>query len=438
MIGKKIRDLRKKLGLTQEQLAGTELTKSYVSQVELGRIHPSHKALQIIANRLGKPVGYFIENRDDIRTIDVLLKASEALWSSGRLDDGMAGLKEALTLAERIGRDDVLAHIRMVMGQVELLRGNVTEAQAHLEASLKLSRPDESASQAVLSANALGMARARQGSFHKAIQCFQQALDYSRYLGPGEEDIRAEALESYGDFCFAHQQWASALELYREATEPGPVLPALRQTALHVRAASCLWRLNRQEQALAELGLAQHTLGQVTDHEERAKLQLDLARVLTEAGLYEEAERHLAECRPVFQHGGWSDLEAQTLEAQLALAGAAGREDWLARYGQDALARRPEKPWLDARMLAFRLLSRQAVAQGRLQDAESLLLHALKEAPDPAHPWLDCEYHLVRVLQGHPTAAQELWDLMTRTNELSPSFLRTPRIPRPIQVALPH
>ena len=38
VIGAKIRELRKKLGLTQEQLAGDELTKSYVSQVARNKI----------------------------------------------------------------------------------------------------------------------------------------------------------------------------------------------------------------------------------------------------------------------------------------------------------------------------------------------------------------------------------------------------------------
>lgn len=66
-IGKKIRELRKELKMTQSELAGNELTKSMLSHIETGHSNPSMKSLEYIAMKLNKPVAYFLE--DDTKSI---------------------------------------------------------------------------------------------------------------------------------------------------------------------------------------------------------------------------------------------------------------------------------------------------------------------------------------------------------------------------------
>jgi transcriptional regulator with XRE-family HTH domain len=51
-IGAQIRALRERLGWSQTQLAGHELTRGFISQVESGRVWPSLHSLRIIAARL--------------------------------------------------------------------------------------------------------------------------------------------------------------------------------------------------------------------------------------------------------------------------------------------------------------------------------------------------------------------------------------------------
>src|SRR2546428_213558 len=46
--------------MSQAQLAGDELTKGFISQVEAGLVRPSLRSLQIIASRLGRSLDYFI------------------------------------------------------------------------------------------------------------------------------------------------------------------------------------------------------------------------------------------------------------------------------------------------------------------------------------------------------------------------------------------
>src|SRR5207249_11612179 len=59
-VGERVRAARHALGLSQAQLAGDELTKGFISQVEAGLVRPSLRSLQIIASRLGRSLDYFI------------------------------------------------------------------------------------------------------------------------------------------------------------------------------------------------------------------------------------------------------------------------------------------------------------------------------------------------------------------------------------------
>ena len=51
-LGQKIRIARLEQRLTQEQLAGSDLTKSYISEVERGRRIPRLLTLKVLARRL--------------------------------------------------------------------------------------------------------------------------------------------------------------------------------------------------------------------------------------------------------------------------------------------------------------------------------------------------------------------------------------------------
>ncbi|NMH70481.1 helix-turn-helix transcriptional regulator [Bacillus sp. RO3] len=61
VIGKKIKELRKAVGLTQGDLAEGICTQALVSRMEKGDIYPSATALYQIAMKLGVDVNYFFE-----------------------------------------------------------------------------------------------------------------------------------------------------------------------------------------------------------------------------------------------------------------------------------------------------------------------------------------------------------------------------------------
>lgn len=82
-IGKKIKELRTRCNLTQEELADrTELTKGYISQLENDVAEPSISTLEDIINALGTNLGDFFREQSMEKTVfledDYFVKDTES------------------------------------------------------------------------------------------------------------------------------------------------------------------------------------------------------------------------------------------------------------------------------------------------------------------------------------------------------------------------
>lgn len=104
-IGRRIREARVLAGLTQEELAGGEITRNMLSRIENGAALPSLPTLCALADRLGIPAGAFLGDLDEYNSykLKVELQALlvkkkyqqmiERCKSSGqKLDDELRGL----------------------------------------------------------------------------------------------------------------------------------------------------------------------------------------------------------------------------------------------------------------------------------------------------------------------------------------------------------
>lgn len=96
-LGERLKRAREEAGLTQLALCGDTVTRNMLSQIENGAAHPSLETLQALAQRLGKPVSYFLGEETAPPETQILARAWSAL-ESGRdvlaALDGYAGASE--------------------------------------------------------------------------------------------------------------------------------------------------------------------------------------------------------------------------------------------------------------------------------------------------------------------------------------------------------
>ena len=105
-IGQKIRQCRLARNLTQQELAGDQFSKSYISQLERGAVNPSLRALRLLAGRLGVSTAWLLEG--SASAAPLLIKAATTAYFLGNLHEAerlwrqaTAGADE-LTLRDRI------------------------------------------------------------------------------------------------------------------------------------------------------------------------------------------------------------------------------------------------------------------------------------------------------------------------------------------------
>ena len=60
-LGQRIKEARLVAGLSQRQLCGDTITRNMLSRIENGTVRPSMTTLQFLAEQLGKPVSYFLD-----------------------------------------------------------------------------------------------------------------------------------------------------------------------------------------------------------------------------------------------------------------------------------------------------------------------------------------------------------------------------------------
>src|SRR5579884_2839705 len=96
-VGRRIREARLAKGMSLAKLGGDDLSRSFLSLVELGRSRISLRALGIVAERLELPMSYFLT--DDPGTGDLIaeltLDQAEAALGRRRPEEALRVLSEA-------------------------------------------------------------------------------------------------------------------------------------------------------------------------------------------------------------------------------------------------------------------------------------------------------------------------------------------------------
>ena len=127
-LGEKIKAARLEMGLSQRQLCGEFMTRNMLSMLENGAAKPSMETLRYLAERLRRPLGYFLEEPD-------ALAAAREAFALGDL----AALRRALD-QEHSGEEGALLefYCHLMQGARALAEEKLPYARTLLERALEM------------------------------------------------------------------------------------------------------------------------------------------------------------------------------------------------------------------------------------------------------------------------------------------------------------
>lgn len=93
-LGEKLRQARLAAGFSQRQLCGDVITRNMLSQIENGGASPSMGTLRYLAERLNKPVSFFLEEEAVVSTNQSTMDHAWAEYDSGNVDAALKLLSD--------------------------------------------------------------------------------------------------------------------------------------------------------------------------------------------------------------------------------------------------------------------------------------------------------------------------------------------------------
>ncbi len=135
-LGEKIRAERKRLGLTQNAIAGDFITRNMLSAIEAGKVHPSIETLRYLAQTLDLPIGYLLDDEADL----FFFKKEKAI-AAIRKAFSEKKYQACLSLIDKLGStDDEILYLKVCasfyLGKRMTIAGDLRRAAACFETCL--------------------------------------------------------------------------------------------------------------------------------------------------------------------------------------------------------------------------------------------------------------------------------------------------------------
>lgn len=85
-LGQRVKEARLLLGLSQRQLCGDTITRNMLSRIEHGTVRPSMETLRYLAEKLEKPVSYFLDEQTVTSPNTELMQRARQYYGAGDPD----------------------------------------------------------------------------------------------------------------------------------------------------------------------------------------------------------------------------------------------------------------------------------------------------------------------------------------------------------------
>jgi len=367
-LGSRVRLARKRLGLSQQELAGPEYVASYISAIERDKIHPSLKALQLIATRLGEPVEYFLYGGYGS---GALAEQTSATVDSSSLS---ASLRDNLTEAQILLEQNSLNSgeaAREGAVQAEQILNNIPRHQ--------LTEYDRAILQELL-----GLLNIQKGDYEQARVELEEASQLAAKTGQASLQIEIKNLR--GNIYFIRRQIDQALLYHREAWEEIQQQGQVFEPELKLRTLSFLANdylaLGRQDEAVATFNEALKLDTELAKPRSKADAYLELAESYRAKGDLYRARRFITQAYMILR-----DLaqrrQAMRLSADIGdLLANMGRDNEAEQVLSTAMVTGHDDNNLTGTDLAltFTSMAWLRLRQGRIEEAQDLIQKSIQEA----------------------------------------------------------
>ncbi len=379
-LGSRVRAARRERGMSQAQLAGAELTKGFISQLESGTVRPSIRSLQIIASRLGKSLDYFLG--DEPLSVQ---KRAEFLDLAAQSAYERSDWAELARVAEEAQRLDLsrLQRSRFLRwtAQARLEKGEGESAFAALDEALRGS--DVVADPAGVGWILLvqGVAYAQIGQVLAASQTLERALAIVNEHEVLDARLRTRLLMNLGTAYRRLNRTTKAVQLYEAAlalANREPDVRAIAQALMGV--AVSLYDSGELDGAIAHYRRALELFRQVSDQRFELSVLHSIAAVRFLQGDVVQAEEYARQCRERARAVGDDHMAAVALAELARVALASGdhpRALAAAREAESVLAKSGDQK---QRASALRTIAAAEDAVGRHADADADYQRAIELA----------------------------------------------------------
>ncbi len=294
-LGARIRKARHEAGLSLMEVAGTDLSRPFLNQIELGQARPSTKTLQAIARRLQRPIEYFLEDPDLSRTaLELALAEGETA-----LRRGDAGRTKALmaSLLERPHLPiELLVRVQLLLGDALLRLRELAEAMPILEDALRVAEQRKWPMLVAEICDRLGTGQYLQRRPVEAGRWFDRALSVHDQAKMSHPLLRARILGHRANLAYVSGQPRQAIAGYEAAIGAAQgVMDMPVLAGIYEGLAMSFQQTGDSERALVFAQRSLRLWETLQDVRMSAQLRNNMAEILLEEGRPEEAERMFLE-----------------------------------------------------------------------------------------------------------------------------------------------
>jgi tetratricopeptide (TPR) repeat protein len=402
------------------ELAGADVTRGAIHQIETGRSRPTMRTLQLIASRTGKPISFFVsgEGKSAPRKRGHYAQRDAAIDELERLnltEDFAAAAVAAESLVKTAGDPWTEAHARFHLGQA---RTRLTAARGGLEELRKAEDLFRSLRDNWMVVECLDWQVAALGILEdpQASEVGEAALKLCRSLEPRSTQTEARLLSRLATQHVGRHEWRKAVELYGESLEASKSIHDLVHMARTYEGLSIAYqRLGnfRNASASTQRALALHAAHQ--DRLSIARVKNHLGMLLLRQGDIEGAtkqlESSLALCEELGLQRGKSHAFLSLAEVNIAR----GSLDEAAKLIDDAVELAGGLGELMTQAAAYQLRGRLAALRG-LPDAADEAYRAtisILTEQQASQRLLECHAEYAQQLErrGDKDRALEQWKL---------------------------